>query len=255
MSRNMYSFIAALALGCASLTSHAQSALSYHLTFIGGRLPFEAEPLVITNLNDKGEVVGSRPSSDAGVSAFVWREGIFEDLRPPLGNPPSSGILGSNDKSAMIGWYEDERNNPDTLHHFLLNRGKVTLIETPPPLLLFSAYDINDRGQVVLSATNGEFGPYQYFIWQRGQLSPALEELPGAEGGQHDRLCVERSRARGRNRVLPGQLGSGALEGRQGHAARSACRCSGGNYGNAQQRGRRHRRRCATNAFAGFLLA
>lgn len=35
----------------------------------------------------------------------------------------------------------------------------------------------------MLSATNGEFGPYQYFIWQRGQLSPPLEELPGAEGG------------------------------------------------------------------------
>ena len=201
MSRNIYSFIAALALGCASLTSHAQSALSYHLTFIGGRLPFEAEPLVITNLNDKGEVVGSRPSSDAGVSAFVWREGVFGDLRPLLGNPPSSGILGNNDKSAMVGWYEDERNNPDTLHHFLLNRGKVTLIETPPPLLIFSAFDINDRGQVVLSATNGEFGQDSSSSGS-AVSSRRRSRSRRAPRRQHVRLGVERSRARGRNRVF-----------------------------------------------------
>jgi uncharacterized membrane protein len=181
MSRNMYSFIAAVALGCASITSHAQSAPTYQLTFIGSRLPSELEPLGITDLNDEGEVVGARPSSDAGLSAFVWRNGVFRDLRPLLGNPPSSAILGSNDKSAMIGWYEEERNNPDTLHFFLLNRGKVTLIETPPPLTVFSPFDINDRGQVVLAATDAEFFQH-YFLWQRGQLSPELEQPPGAEG-------------------------------------------------------------------------
>ena len=95
MSRYMYWFVAALALGCASLATHAQSAPTkrYHLTLmqVPGNPPV---PASVADINNRNEVVGSyvTPGSTRA-RTFIWRNGVFQDLTPLLGERLASPQL------------------------------------------------------------------------------------------------------------------------------------------------------------------
>ena len=150
---------------------------SYHLDLIGTALLNQQGPaFAVTGLNDKGEVVGARPdASDAFSSAFIWRDGTFEDLPLPS---QSSGAGAIDDRSNVIGSYEDEEFQ---VHFFLLRHGKIVPIEVAAPDAQVFASDLNNRRQVLVGVRQDPFASLQYFIWQRGELIQELEPFPGSQ--------------------------------------------------------------------------
>src|SRR5215204_2570008 len=101
MPRSMYSFIAAFALGCASIASHAQSALTYRYNLTLMQPPGEQQPglVSVADINNRNEVVGSHaPPDGTGARSFVWRNGAFRYLTPLLGERSAPRSI--NEKSA-----------------------------------------------------------------------------------------------------------------------------------------------------------
>jgi uncharacterized membrane protein len=178
--RNLHSLLGALALYAWSFAAPAQPPIAYRLELIGTQLQNDQSPqLVVSDLNDKGEVVGSRPdSSGAFNNAFIWRDGVFEELPLPGSGASSAGAI--NDKSDIVGSYEDEQFQT---HSVLLRRGNVVVpIEPAAPEAQAFARDLNNRRQVLVAVRPDPFARDPlYFIWQRGAFVRELEPLPGSQ--------------------------------------------------------------------------
>ncbi len=177
--RNLHSLLGALALYAWSLATPAQPAITYRLELLGTFLPNDQGPqFAVSDLNDKGEVVGSAPDSSGALSqAFIWRDGTFQDL--PVPGTRGSAAAAINDKSDIIGAYEDAQFQS---HSVLLRRGHVVPIEAAAPEARAFALDLNNRRQVLVAVRPDPFAAnLQYFIWQRGEFGQELEPLPGSQ--------------------------------------------------------------------------
>jgi CSLREA domain-containing protein len=99
-------------------------------------------------INDLGEIVGTSSSTSGGISAFIWREGVMQDLND-LTDPNTGWLLYSaraiNDKGQIIG--------NGNLGWFLWDNGRVyrlnDLIDPESGWNLWSAADINNSGMIV----------------------------------------------------------------------------------------------------------
>ncbi len=161
-----------LALCASSIAAQAQPQDSYTLTLIGTAIPNDPVGwFAVEDLNVRGEIVGARPTPDGTTLAFMWRDGVFQELNPLV---PADAAFASaiNDTSVILGSYSDQQLGQ---HNFLLRRERVTTIEDPDNRTA-GALEMNNRSQALFRATNDEAG----FLWQRGRFSP-LEPLPGSQ--------------------------------------------------------------------------
>jgi uncharacterized membrane protein len=130
----------------------------------------ENREVIVTDLNNRGEVVGSRSSGRVGpLYAFRWRNGEFIDVHAVVG--PSSNFTqaaGINDFSTIVGF----RSVVD-FEGFVLRGTRVTPLHVVDGERHVLPTDINNRGQMIVESIGGpESGS---FFVDRGQA----ELLPG----------------------------------------------------------------------------
>jgi probable HAF family extracellular repeat protein len=129
----------------------AAPALSYRLTQIDADPP-GILPIFVTDLNDKGVVVGLSDANNPDARhAFLWRHGKYSDLNARIDGAVVSEASGINNRSEVIGQYFDPQG---TERSFLLRKGKFTQIDC-------FAEDINNRGQIAGESC----------IWDRGEVT------------------------------------------------------------------------------------
>jgi uncharacterized membrane protein len=177
--RVWFSLITALALFAASSVAIARPPTTYRLTHICTNDP--ANPSVgcnVAGINNRGELVGSRPLDDVPQVAFIWRQGEFINLNSLLMNTNFAFALAINDRSEVVGQFEDAQ---FLRTGFLWRRGEISRIEIAPGQFAFGAGDINDRREVLVSAFDPQ-GVAEVFVWRErdGHLT-RLELQPGLE--------------------------------------------------------------------------
>jgi hypothetical protein len=163
----------------ASFAAIAAPPTTYRLTHICTN-----DPTIFTvgcsvfGINNRGELVGSRPLNGVPQVAFIWREGEFIDLNALLMNTNFAFAVAINDRSEVVGQFDDVQFGRRA---FLWRRGEITLIEVAPGRPAFAGVDINDRREVLLRAFDPQ-GVGEAFVWRQrdGRLTP-LELLPGLE--------------------------------------------------------------------------
>jgi uncharacterized membrane protein len=163
--------IAGIMLCAVSFTAAAQVASSYRLTLIWKRIldpDHENHEFEVTDINDKGQVSGWRLSDSAQDGAFIWRGGQFRIVLPPSGGV-GSRALGINDWSELAGIYFTSP--PDRTHGFFWRGGRLTEIAVVPGENELSPVHLNNHRQVIVLSRHPEAGA-QYFIWQRGEVTP-----------------------------------------------------------------------------------
>jgi uncharacterized membrane protein len=148
----------------ASFPATARPPTTYRVTHICTSPP--TDPSIacgIFDINNKGELVGSRPLLN-GVPqvAFIWRQGEFIELNALLMNTDFAFALAINDHSDVVGEFEDA----DLRRRgYLWRRGEISLIEIAPGQFAESAFDINDRREVLLRV-RGPQELLEYFVWR-----------------------------------------------------------------------------------------
>jgi probable HAF family extracellular repeat protein len=117
--------------------------------------------------------------------AFTWEHDVLQPL-PLLSGWPGAFAFGLNNNKLVFG----VANNVDSFGNLvqtavLWNRGSPINLGIPAGYSSSGAIGINDRGQVVGSASSAvAFNP---FIWYKGQITP-LPLLPGVVNGQANRI-------------------------------------------------------------------
>jgi probable HAF family extracellular repeat protein len=129
----------------------AAPAVSYRITQIDADPPGTL-PIFVTDLNDKGVVVGLSDANNPDVRhAFLWRDGKYIDLNARIDGAVVSEASGVNNRSEVIGQYFDAQG---TERSFLLRKGKFIPIDC-------FAEDINNRGRIAGEGC----------IWDRGEVT------------------------------------------------------------------------------------
>jgi hypothetical protein len=175
--RNWLPWITMLALFSVSLAAIAKQQTTYRLTLICTNdettVPFGG--CGVSDINNKGELVGRGPVNGVPRVAFIWRQGEFIDLSSPL-NANSAIAVAINDRSEVVGEYVDAQFQQ---HAFLWRRGEISRIEIAPGRFAFITSDINDRREVLLSARDAQ-DLLESFVWRArdGRLT-RLEPAPG----------------------------------------------------------------------------
>ena len=122
-----------------------------------------------TAINEAGDVVGySYADTIATRRAFLWRDGVMLDL-----GLPTSNANDINDLGQIVGSYVDPGSNEG--HAFLWENGRVRDLGAFPEGRRSTAYGINNMGQIVGSAEDGD-GSHAAF-WQSGVWTN-LETIP-----------------------------------------------------------------------------
>ena len=130
----------------------------------------DSREVIVTDLNNRGEVVGSRSNGVFGsLFAFRWKNGEFVDVHQVVG--PSSNFTqaaGINDFSTIVGF-----RSVSNFEGFVLRGNRVTPLRVVEGELSVFPNDINNRGQMIVDSFGGpERGS---FFVDRGQA----ELLPG----------------------------------------------------------------------------
>jgi probable HAF family extracellular repeat protein len=104
-------------------------------------------------INNKGQVVGtSATATNPNGDPFLWDDGVLTDLGYPTGDV--FGVAADiNHKGQIVGLSASDPNDPTTYHALLLEKGKMTDLQTKIPAhsgwQLVWALGINERGQIV----------------------------------------------------------------------------------------------------------
>jgi probable HAF family extracellular repeat protein len=136
-------------------------------------------------INDKGQVVGryQRGPAEPQQRAFLYdRISGAKDLGT-LGTGKESEALAVNNQGDVVGWSliaEPAPNTDLSSHAFLWSKGKMTDLGTLGGKNS-SASSINDKGQIVGTAEDGE-GALRGFIWQDGEGVSLDSLLPPNSG-------------------------------------------------------------------------
>jgi hypothetical protein len=153
--------IGMLALCLWSFAASAQQHLTYSLSFIAKTAPNDpGNQFAISDMNDRGEVVGQRSAPDGTFEGFIWRDGSFTVNKPAV-------LI--NDRSDLVG--VDVSTSPVTA--FLVRRnGTVVPIEVPPGEQIAALKRLNNRRQVLVRTLDNNY------IWRAGSLR-RLESVLG----------------------------------------------------------------------------
>lgn len=150
---------------------------------------FEAAPSAAAtapfHINDQGAIAGGYATT-TGAHGFVRHpDGKVTTVDVP--GAVATILYGVNDQGAVVGQYVDT----DSLEHgFELARGKLTVIDPPgapadpadPTDRDLTAFDINDRGQVVGYYADAH-GTYHGYLYDHGRFTkldpPRAADVPG----------------------------------------------------------------------------
>jgi probable HAF family extracellular repeat protein len=173
--KRLNSLFGILSLLLWGISAAAHPPVRYDLTRIDSNPP-GPQTLFVTDMNDKGLVVGGSDASDAdNRHAFRWRGGAYQDLHALIDAVGSSSeASGTNNRGEVIGHYVDTQG---IFRNFLLRRGRFIPVETFPGSGNSSAEDINNRRQI--AGLTFDFGLGQAYIWDRGEVTV----LPPLAGG------------------------------------------------------------------------
>jgi uncharacterized membrane protein len=137
----------------------------------GGQESFE-----LTDLNNRGQIVGFCTDADGTIRGIVLDHGAFTNIEFP--GAVATAALGINDRRQIVGSYS-EVGGADvltTLRGFLLDDGVFTSIDIPDA----SSTDvegINNRGQMVGRYTDAA-GTHHGFLLDQGRVTTI--DVPGA---------------------------------------------------------------------------
>jgi len=132
-------------------------------------------------INDRGQVVGwSTLAGDTNLHAFIWEDGVMTDLGSLPGTSSSSDPAAISRRGAVAG-------NTNTRVGFYWAEGVMLSLGTLGGPAT-SAYDVNDRRQVVGVSTL-DTGEAHAVLWDDGELID-LGTLPG--GNNSDALAINR---------------------------------------------------------------
>jgi probable HAF family extracellular repeat protein len=143
------------------------------------------DDLAAFDLNLRGEVVGMRRV--AGMThAFRWRAGQFTDLHDTIDSTSSyTQAAGINDRSAIVGVTLEG----DSFRGFLLRGTQVTPVAVVPGETQVFPFDLNNRGQILVSSVvGGQSGSYLI----DGGTIQFLEGLPGQSDSMRGLAINER---------------------------------------------------------------
>jgi len=167
---------------CFTWPTYARDAVTYRLTYIATPQPEEPNDLntfLISDLNNKGEVLGAHPGPDGVQHAFIWRDGVFHDLNRFVA--PDVIIINPNafnDRSESVGVYYGSSIvfQPfflGTQHRAIPLTGVVGDREHITPV------GINNRDEILIDTyTSGVGG--RAIVWRHGKAT-TLQVLPGAD--------------------------------------------------------------------------
>jgi probable HAF family extracellular repeat protein len=179
----LVSVVVALLLGAQPVLGQPVATQQLSITDLG-KLPGSDDSRA-SDINDRGQVVGSSNTAWNKSRAFLWERGKMRDL----GSLPGAYVAlatGINNRGQVVGYNFVDSGVGAFAHALLWERGKMRDLGALPRRGDDStAGDINDRGQVVgYSNTfvrepsgDAQFEPHA-FLWQKGKMRD-LGTLPG----------------------------------------------------------------------------
>ena len=130
---------------------------------------------LMSDVNNKGEIVGSFAGNDNGnIEGFIWEgDGSCQTLADPDG-PATTNAWGVNDSGVIVGFYTNSSSN---FQAFKWVNGVFTNFGCPG-WTNTRAYGINDAGVIVGDNANSPSGPFSGFALASGKCIPV--NYPGA---------------------------------------------------------------------------
>jgi uncharacterized membrane protein len=167
MKHGMVSFVILTVALWMSATSWAQG--GYRLAQLNDE--GDSREVIVTDLNNRGEVVGSRSIGRGPLSAFLWRNGEYtnlQDVVAPAGSDFTQAA-GINDLSTIVGF----RAVPH-FEGFVLRDAQVTPLRIVDGEINVFPTDINDRGQIIVESYGGPLSGSFFVDDGRAELLPGL---------------------------------------------------------------------------------
>ena len=110
-----------------------------------------ADFTLVHKIDNRGQVVGAYTDRDGVQHGFTLNRGRYRTIDFP--GTSVTGVNASNVRGDIVGYYvEGDPTNPTAAQGAVLSRGRLRLFDAPGPptgRAGTSAYDINDRGQIV----------------------------------------------------------------------------------------------------------
>jgi probable HAF family extracellular repeat protein len=170
-----FSFLLKAAL-CA-LCLPAQARVTYGLTQVGDPFATPYDIPHVSDLNDKGEIVGTIFPGDV-TRPFLWRDGVFTDIGDLLGGAARyAEAIGINDRSEIVGVSLSPN---ETFRGFFWRDGQMRDLGSFADAAALFATRINARRQILGDAFDNE-GDHTPFV-QQGSHVRELTALPRGDG-------------------------------------------------------------------------
>jgi len=131
----------------------------------------DSREVLVTDLNNRGEVVGSRSVGRGPLSAFLWRDGEYTNIQAIVspGGSEFSQAVGINDRSTIVGF-----SSVGNFEGFILRGTDVRPLPVVDGELNVFPTDINNRGQIVVDSYGGPQSGSFFVDGGRAELLPGL---------------------------------------------------------------------------------